>query len=222
MARGVWRRKFVVMFGGLHIGWQLWRLLETDWKEVAGHHKTLIYTDVVVLAVSMAQGLGHKIAIGLGPKKAQSIPMLYALTGCDTVSSFVGHGKKTAWISWKALPELTNCRNYLVHQVTHWKIFCIALRGLPSHYMTGPAHAQILTRPDKTLRKEDQCEEHPTNQSNSETACKENNLPGRSCKGPDSANYLLHCLPQPTGAGPKLRMVCMNQTWQYYQKPPKS
>ena len=32
----------------------------------------------------------------------------YALTGCDTVSSFVGHGKKTAWKIWKVLSELTD------------------------------------------------------------------------------------------------------------------
>lgn len=30
--------------------------------------------------------------------------MFNALTGCDTVSSFVGHGKKTAWA---VFPELT-------------------------------------------------------------------------------------------------------------------
>ena len=77
-------------------------------------------TDVVVLAVFLAQGLGseyelwlafgtskhfryiaaHKIANRLGP-------MFHALTGCDTVSSFVGHGKKTAWNTWNVLPELT-------------------------------------------------------------------------------------------------------------------
>ena len=32
--------------------------------------------------------------------------MFHALTGCDTVSSFVGYGKKMAWNS-NALPELT-------------------------------------------------------------------------------------------------------------------
>ena len=31
----------------------------------------------------------------------------HALTGCDTVSSFAGHGKKTAWSTCKSLPELT-------------------------------------------------------------------------------------------------------------------
>ena len=33
--------------------------------------------------------------------------MFHALTGCDTVSSFAGHGKKTAWAVWAVLPELT-------------------------------------------------------------------------------------------------------------------
>ena len=32
--------------------------------------------------------------------------MFHALTGCDTVSSFVGHGKKIAWSTWHALPKL--------------------------------------------------------------------------------------------------------------------
>ena len=34
--------------------------------------------------------------------------MFHALTGCDTVSSFVGHGKKTAWNTWNVLPGLTD------------------------------------------------------------------------------------------------------------------
>jgi len=28
--------------------------------------------------------------------------------GCDIVFSFVGYGKKKAWITWNALPELTD------------------------------------------------------------------------------------------------------------------
>lgn len=95
------------------------------------HHKLLIRsvdTDDVVLAVARAQQLplidelwiafgtgksfqylpAHEIAAGLGPEKAQVLPMFHALTGCDTVSSFAGHGKKTAWAVWKVFPELTN------------------------------------------------------------------------------------------------------------------
>ena len=40
--------------------------------------------------------------------KAKALPMFHALTGCDTVSSFVGHSKKTAWSTCNALPDLTD------------------------------------------------------------------------------------------------------------------
>jgi hypothetical protein len=96
----------------------------------AGHSKIIIRTvdtDVVVLAVALARTLGkdnemwvsfgtgksfrflaaHEIAQALGPEKAHALPMFHALTGCDTVSCFAGHGKRTAWAVWTALPELT-------------------------------------------------------------------------------------------------------------------
>ncbi|KAJ8395934.1 hypothetical protein AAFF_G00026420 [Aldrovandia affinis] len=83
-----------------------------------GHHAILIWTvdtDVVVLAVSLAQELqpedelwlafgtgqsfrylaAHEIAAGLGREKARALPMFHALTGCDTVSSFARRGKKS-------------------------------------------------------------------------------------------------------------------------------
>ena len=92
-------------------------LLHAHHAALHGYDKALVRTvdtDVVVLAVSVVQYLGtpaelwlafgtgkhfcylaaHKIANALGPKKAQTLPMFHALTGCDTVSNFVGHGKK--------------------------------------------------------------------------------------------------------------------------------
>ena len=36
----------------------------------------------------------HEVSVGLGPEKAQTLPMLHALTGCHTVSSFAGQGKE--------------------------------------------------------------------------------------------------------------------------------
>ena len=71
-------------------------------------------TDVVIPAVSVTHSLGsacelwlafgtnkyfcylsaHKITNTLGPEKSRALTMFHALTGCDTVSSFVG--KKTA------------------------------------------------------------------------------------------------------------------------------
>ena len=83
-------------------------------------------TDVVVLAVTsvpklelrelwVAFGTGkcfryipaHAIATFLGPEKSRALPMFHAFTGCDTVSSFVHRGKKTAWNIWKAYDEAT-------------------------------------------------------------------------------------------------------------------
>ena len=96
-----------------------------------GHHKIMIQTvdtDVVVLAVAAAQDLkaedelwlafgtgeslwylaAHEISAALGPEKAHALPVFHALTGCNTVSRFAGHGKKTAWAVWVVFPELTN------------------------------------------------------------------------------------------------------------------
>ena len=44
----------------------------------------------------------------LGAKKCLALPMFHAFTGCDTVSSFSGRGKKTAWETWNVFPEVTD------------------------------------------------------------------------------------------------------------------
>ena len=36
------------------------------------------------------------------------LPVFHSITGCDTVSSFNGRGKKTAWEVWECFPEVTN------------------------------------------------------------------------------------------------------------------
>ena len=41
-------------------------------------------------------------------REGTGTPYVHALTGCDTASSFAGHGKKTARTIWTVLPELTN------------------------------------------------------------------------------------------------------------------
>ena len=96
-----------------------------------GHHQIQVRTvdtDVVVLTVMVVQKLpagdelwvaygtgknyryiaAHEIASSLGPEKTCVLPMFHAITGCDTVSAFVGHGKKSAWATWNSLPELTD------------------------------------------------------------------------------------------------------------------
>ena len=96
-----------------------------------GHQKMPIRsvdTDVMVLAVFAINHLptgcelwlafrtgksfrylaAHQIAASPGPEMSCALPMFHAATGCDTVSSFAGHGKETAWSTWKSLPELTD------------------------------------------------------------------------------------------------------------------
>ena len=91
-------------------------------------------TDVVVLAISFFSrlnvselwihyGVGrsarliavHEISASLAPTKCSVfaptkcsvLPIFHALTGCDTTSAFYGKGKKTAWLTWEAYPDLT-------------------------------------------------------------------------------------------------------------------
>lgn len=96
-----------------------------------GHHQILIRTvdtDNVVLVVfaksQLPAGCGLWLAFGtgksfrylaahqrvacLGPEMSRPFPMFQALTGCNTVSRFSGHGKKAEWSTWKSVLELTD------------------------------------------------------------------------------------------------------------------
>ena len=50
----------------------------------------------------------HEISTSLGPENPHALQMFHALKGCDTISTFAGHGKRTHWATWNALPELTD------------------------------------------------------------------------------------------------------------------
>ena len=49
----------------------------------------------------------HDIATTLGREKARALPMFHPFTGCNTVSSFAGRVKKTAFDIWKSVNEVT-------------------------------------------------------------------------------------------------------------------
>ena len=49
----------------------------------------------------------HEMAHALGPQKCIALPFVYAFSGCDTVSCFAGHGKKTVWNVWEIFDEIT-------------------------------------------------------------------------------------------------------------------
>ena len=50
----------------------------------------------------------HRLAHFLSLPKCGAFPSWYALTGCDTVSSFHGKGKKSVWNTWKCYPKATD------------------------------------------------------------------------------------------------------------------
>jgi len=88
----------------------------------AGFDKVVVRTvdtDVVVLAIAfhdkikctelwIAFGTGrhfrhisiHDLASALGPQRSCGLPVFHSLSGCDTVSAFVGRGRKTCWDTW--------------------------------------------------------------------------------------------------------------------------
>ena len=84
-------------------------------------------SDIVVIAIGHFANLGlaelwigfgsgknfkmipvHAVANQLGPRKCLALPLFHSFTGCDTISSFLGIGKKTAWAAWDAYPQLTD------------------------------------------------------------------------------------------------------------------
>ncbi|KAL8582187.1 hypothetical protein ACOMHN_004106 [Nucella lapillus] len=95
-----------------------------------GHQVALVRTvdsDVVILAIHFFTTLGlsqlwiclgsgkkmrdipiHAISTQLGQLRCLALPLFHAVTGCDTVSHFLGCGKKSAWSAWLSTPELTD------------------------------------------------------------------------------------------------------------------
>ena len=50
----------------------------------------------------------HELASAMDPRICTTLPVFHAFTGCDTVFSFGGRGKKNAWSTWKVYPEATD------------------------------------------------------------------------------------------------------------------
>ena len=101
-----------------------------------GHRKLYIYTvdtDVVVISIAIFNqinpdelwlvfGTGshfryipvHELVSGMDPRNCAVLPVFHAITGCDTVSSFGGRGKKTAWKIWQVFPDVTEAFEHLL------------------------------------------------------------------------------------------------------------
>ena len=61
-----------------------------------------------------------------------ALPLFHAITGCDTISHFLGCGKTTAGASWQNTPGLTET--------------LLALTNAPSCFSLGSLHMQHLER----------------------------------------------------------------------------
>ena len=83
-------------------------------------------TDVVVLAISLFHQINaeelwlafgtssssryiciHEVVKVMDPKTCMALPVFHSFTGCDTVSSLGGRGKKSVWSTWQVYREVT-------------------------------------------------------------------------------------------------------------------
>ena len=72
------------------------------------------------------------ICSDLGPSRYMALPLFHAITGCDTISHFLGCGKKTTGASWQNTPGLTET--------------LLALINAPTCFSLGSLHMQKLER----------------------------------------------------------------------------
>ena len=104
-------------------------------QSYTGPYFRTVDSDIVVLAIAFFDqlrlsklwvGVGtgkhcrdipvHDIKSALGPTRLLALPLLHALSGCDTTSQLLGIGKKTAWFTWQSMSEL---RLYWIWLTTH-------------------------------------------------------------------------------------------------------
>ncbi len=55
----------------------------------------------------------NAICQALAKEKSMSLPIFHCFTGCNTTSAFFGKGKKSAWETWNAYPEVTETFMYM-------------------------------------------------------------------------------------------------------------
>ena len=87
------------------------RTVDSDVVVLAVYVFEQLRTSLTRLWVAFGTGKNYRVISAhgiLGAKKCLALPIFHAFTGCDTVSSFSGRGKKTAWETWNVFPEVTD------------------------------------------------------------------------------------------------------------------
>jgi len=121
--------------------------------------------------------LAHEIARAVGPEKVQALP---SLTGCDMVSFFDGHGKRTAWAVWTALPELTQTLTLLFTAPDH--IDEDAIHTI-DRFIILPYDRTSTTTDIVKACKEKQCPADTTDKCSPGAARSTSSIPRRTCLG---------------------------------------
>ena len=128
----------------------------------------------------------HQMAASLGTEKSLALNMFHALTGCDTVSGFVGHGKKTAWTIWNLFPDLNGALLELAHAPAEISEQCMhIIERFVILIYDRKSTCTDVNQARKKLRicKDILCKENFTNTRCSGAACEVSCLPRWSCLG---------------------------------------
>ena len=91
------------------------RTVDTDVVVIVASKIHALLTDHPAVDVWIAFGTGknfihihiNEICSSLGKDRSMTLPIFHSFTGCDTMSSFYGKGKKSAWEAWKSYPDVT-------------------------------------------------------------------------------------------------------------------
>jgi hypothetical protein len=147
----------------------------------------------------------NSIAEALGEDKCVALPAFHSFTGCDTVSSFYGKGKKKAWEAWKCYPKVTDAfqlmakrpYTYLNIETEHFMVlerFTVVL-----YDKTSSMETVNETRRDMFCQKASQW--MPFHQHRMRCCNTRNGLPTRQVSGPRVTSHSNKHLLLKTGAG---------------------
>ena len=118
----------------------------------------------------------HGIYAAIGVKKCLALSMFHVFTGCDTVSSFSGRGKRTARETWNVFPEVTDASSTVRCGICYGsigEIFCTVIwqNKLPILCKWSQSGFVCSKRPG--------CASHTTNSGMSHWTCEESSISGR-------------------------------------------
>ena len=88
------------------------RTVDTDVKVLVGASFSNIHPDELWIALGTGSRFRyipvHQLVAAMNPIQFDTLSIFHALTRCDTVSYFVGGGKKHAYEIWKVFPAVTD------------------------------------------------------------------------------------------------------------------